>query len=241
MSQYSEFYFDEHTLEGRWEEMMPFFSLIAGVLIALSIGVLLVGIVNYVLRSLALQTIAKRRGLKNTWLSWIPVGQEWIIGSVSDQYKYLTEGKNQVRRKILLVLELAVIVVTMISGGTSLFAMAEPVLYYEPGRIMMPTIASMLISVVSLGVRLAAYVFRQMSVYDLYKSCKPANAVLFLIFGIIFPFVEPIFLMVCRNKDLGMPVAAPQPAYNPYEQNPYQPPYGMPPQPPVPEKDPWEE
>ena len=81
-----------------------------------SIPSTLFGIAAYVLTSWALYTIAVRRGLNNPWLSWIPVVNCWILGSLSDQYQYVVKGKNKSKRKILLSLSILTIVfcVTMI-------------------------------------------------------------------------------------------------------------------------------
>ena len=73
-----------------------------------------VSLVVYALSALALYTIAKRRGLKNPWLAWIPVGFEWVLGSVSDQYQYLVKERNTSRRKLLLGISLINTVVGLV-------------------------------------------------------------------------------------------------------------------------------
>ena len=49
----------------------------------------LVSVAAYVLTSLSLYTIAARRQIANPWLSWIPVVRIWVLGSLSDQYRYV--------------------------------------------------------------------------------------------------------------------------------------------------------
>lgn len=196
------------------ESLLPVFSVLVAVFLAVWVIAMLVGVVLYVIRSLSLHTIAKRRGIHNAWLSWIPVGQEWIIGSLSDQFKYLTQGKNQSRRKLLLGLNLAGVVLSLISGAISVaetvadtMAMAGYSSAVEEAAlgVMLPVASTLVIAVVSSVVSVVAYVFRQMSMYDLYKSCNPKNAVVFLVLGILFGITEPFFLLSCRNKDEGMP------------------------------------
>ena len=58
-------------------------------------------LVCYVLQSYGLYTIANRRGIRNSWLAWVPVGNMWILGSISDQYQYVAKGKVKNRRKLL--------------------------------------------------------------------------------------------------------------------------------------------
>ncbi len=194
------------------EDLLPVFAIMGSVILAAVIVGMLIRLVIYVFRSLALHTIAKRRGLKNPWLAWVPVGKEWIIGSVSDQYQYLTQGKSQNRRKILLILKLAVVMLGFISGIVGITQLARPIALYggsysgeEAIRMMMPMTGSMLLMLLSFGVGVAAFVFRQISMYDLYRSCDPKNAVPYLVFGILFGVLEPVFLMILRNRDDGMP------------------------------------
>ena len=195
-----------------FEELLPVFSIFGAVfLTALIIG-MLVKLVIWVFRSLALYTIGKRRGLKNPWLAWIPVGSEWIIGSVSDQYQYLTQGKNRNRRKILLILSLTAMVIGWAStalGFSRVFWFLEAyganLPYDAVAEMVFPMTGTMLLGVISSGVGVAAYVFRQISMYDLYRSCDPKNAVPYLVFGILFGVLEPVFLMILRNRDEGMP------------------------------------
>lgn len=199
------------------DEFLGMFLVIYMAVILVSV---LVGIAMYVLRSLSLYTIAKRRGLNHPWLAWIPVGTEWIIGSVSDQYKYVTQGKQQSRRKVLLVLTIASMVLGVYAAGITVSRVLDLVFRLDVmgnGHISDEMALRMVMAMLSgLGGGLAAgilgivaYVFREMSMYDLFKSCDPKNVVLFLVLSIFFGFTEPFFLLACRNKDLGMPPRKP--------------------------------
>ena len=66
----------------------------------------LLNVAVYVLTALAVYTVAKRRGLSNPWLAWIPVADSWLLGSISDQYRYVVKGENRSKRKILLTLRI---------------------------------------------------------------------------------------------------------------------------------------
>ena len=195
-----------------FEELLPVFSIFGAVVLTAMIIGMLVKLVIWVFRSLALYTISKRRGLKNPWLAWIPVGSEWIIGSVSDQYQYLTQGKNRNRRKILLILSLTAMLLGWISAGWGIsrvlsvfFTYGQHIPQGAVAEVLLPMTGTMLLGVASSGVGVAASVFRQISMYDLYRSCDPKNAVPYLVFGILFGVLEPVFLMILRNRDEGMP------------------------------------
>ena len=62
------------------------------------------GIVNYIFQGLTLSTVARRRGINNPWLAWVPVGNVWMLGCISDQYRYVAKGQVKNRRKTMLVL-----------------------------------------------------------------------------------------------------------------------------------------
>lgn len=188
---------------------MNFFMIFMSIWMVMAVVVLLVGVAFYVLRALSVYTIAKRRGLNKPWLAWLPIGYEWLLGSISDQFKYLTAGKIQSRRKILLSLCISSVLCTVVSAVTTATAglggstMTGAVLL---GKVLM--------SLVSIAVSITGAVFQYMCKYDLYNSCDPKNAVAYLVVGIFIPVTEPFFLMACRKKDGGMPPRkpAPQPA-----------------------------
>ncbi|MBP3672467.1 MAG: hypothetical protein J6J18_01405 [Oscillospiraceae bacterium] len=185
----------------------------------------------YVLRSLGCYTIAKRRGIKKPWLSWIPVADTWLLGSISDQYQYVVKGRVKSKRKVMLVLSIiqavlyvavivgyVVVIVNMVTGFVG--NVGEDELFMG---ILRPVMGILGICIPLLGVAIALLVFRYMALYDLYRSCCPANDVLFLVLSIFFGVTEPFFIFFNRKKDDGMPPRKPEPqAYIPQ----YQPPQG---------------
>ena len=102
-----------------------------GIVIALLVYYLIFfvfAIVSYVLRSVGLYTIAKRRGIHHPWLAWLPIGDAWIMGSISDQYQYVAKGKIRNRRKVLLGLNIAMFALStaMLVLPSMLIARIEP-------------------------------------------------------------------------------------------------------------------
>ena len=73
----------------------------------------LLAVASYVLTALALYTVARRRGLKNPWLAWIPVADSWLLGSLSDQYRYVVKGEHTHRRAFLLFFRILTVVLTL--------------------------------------------------------------------------------------------------------------------------------
>ena len=160
-----------------------------------------------------LYTIAKRRGLNHAWLSWIPVANVWILGSIADQYRYVARGEIKSKRKVLLTLNIISAVLTAVMVCLCVVAVVGAFSGAIMGRPedvilqnLLGTLAGMLGLIVPiLGVAIAAAIIRYMALYDLYSSCDPDNKTVFLVIGILFGITEPVFLFLCRNKDLGMP------------------------------------
>lgn len=149
---------------------------------------------GYFLKAIGLYSIAERRRIKNPWISWIPVINSWMVGCVSDQYRYVTQGESTCRRTWLLVLPVLKVIFAIV---TVVAAMIGAVL--EAGYVVW--IFLTLFALICLG----QFVLERMACYDLYRSCSPETAALFLVLGIVFSFLNPVFIFVDREKELGMP------------------------------------
>lgn len=174
---------------------------------------MLLSIAGYVLTALALYTIARRRGLRNPWLAWIPVADCWLLGSLSDQYRYVLKGEHRSKRKILLFFRV-LITIMWISlmgllvnlcfhavGGVFWGAMSDERMF----QILHQAMNLLVLCLPLIGISIAYAVFRYMALYDIYKSLDPENCVLFLVLSILFGITEPFFLFFSREKDGGMP------------------------------------
>ena len=188
------------------------------------------GIAAYVLTALALYTLAKRRGIDNAWFSWVPVLKLWIIGSLSDQYRYVVKGQVKSKRKVLVVLSIISMVLTVaivIVSGMAVAQVAASVFTHVSEDVLLGRIVGLILTVCGLalplaGVGLASMVIQYMAVYDIYTSCDPENSVLFLVLSIVFSITQPFFLFFSRNKDKGMPPRKPEPQQPPQTQYTYQ-------------------
>lgn len=177
----------------------------------------------YVLSALALYTIAKRRGINKPWLAWIPVVNVWLIGSISDQYRYVVKGEIRSKRKTLLILNILnmvmyvlmfVFLILMIVGlvRSEMYNYSEDAALME---IMRSAIGTVCVSVIVMGISIATMIVRYIAMYDIYVSMDPSNSVLYLVMSILFSVTEPFFLFFNRDKDLGMPPRKEAPVYMP--------------------------
>ena len=194
-----------------------------------------ISIFAYVFQSVSMYSIAKRRGINRPWLSWVPLGNLWMLGCISDQYRYVAKGQVKNKRKSLLILGIvmyvlavaALIVDAMVAIG------ALDMNYLSDSEMAAMLVGSIILLVLSLALTalaIAVTVIQYIALYDLFVSCDPNNGVLFLVLSILISLALPICMFVCRKKDGGMPpkvaqntVVVPQPVFQPAQQPVYQP------------------
>ncbi len=182
----------------------------------------LLSIAAYVLTALALYTLAQRRGLNRPWLAWIPVVNCWLLGSLSDQYRYVVKGEIKSKRKVLLVLNILSTVIGMAMVGicvAMVIGLAGDVMHGANEEAIIRTAMGSVIGILGLclplaGIAIAYAVIRYMALYDVYRSMDPSNCVLFTVLSILVSITEPFFLFFNRNKDLGMPPRRQEPVYH---------------------------
>ena len=212
-------------------EAEGFVSAIAGVLVVAVIVVALLAIVMYVLKSLGLYAIAKRRGIGCAWLAWLPIGCEWITASIADNYRKVTTGKATIRRFIvvaLAVVSIGLSAVATSSVTTNLEEIQEIVEYTESFGDYMDEDDAMeiledlgeimggftLMTVLAAVVGFVSKVYWYVSAGDVYASCCPKNGTMMLVLSFFLPILAPFFFFCNKEKDAGMvPVNKPQPQY----------------------------
>ncbi len=196
-------------------------SSIAGTVFLVMMGIYaLVGIYTvaaYVLQSLGMYTIAQRRGIKHEWLAWLPFGNLWILGSIADQYQYVSMGQVTNGRKVMLSLEIAKGVLGLAFVGVYIKMMLDAfaINFSDPqllnwGAYLIPFV---LIGLVGWVLNVILIVFRYINLYHLFASCRPRAKVAFILLSILLGFTEPFLVFACRNKDLGMPPRKPKSVY----------------------------
>lgn len=219
-----------------------------------NLGSSLISIATFVFMALGMYTIAKRRGIRNAWLAWIPFGNTWLLGCISDQYRYVAKGQEKSKRKVMLGLEIAVSALSLITVVLCVISLIQMFSMMDSNmgamgdnvdidsaymaEVFVPLMGGVILCFVMLGLAIALMVLHYMALYDLFASCNPSNSTLFLVLSLLLGgIVQSICVFACRNKDMGMPprqdqVVYTQPVWQPPQQTTWQPP-----QPPV---EPWE-
>ena len=164
--------------------------------------------VSYVLQGLGMFTVAKRRQINKPWLAWVPVGNMWMLGCISDQYRYVTQGTDRnFRKKLLwLMISLYIALVPMYMMEMGMILAGE--MGMGDGAVIVLSILTILFALVVIVVAVFASVIQYMAIYDYFRSCEPRRAVLYLVLSIVVSVAFPILFFIVRNKDLGMPPKA---------------------------------
>lgn len=200
-----EYYFPDG-MEGAAEgAFLGVAGIVVGVFLIVYLLALAFSVVSYVLSAVGMYRIAKRRGIHHAWLAWIPVGNSWLLGSISDHYQYVAKQKTTKRRRILLILSIACMIMGVIFGiGVGALTAAEIMGDISAASVL--PVAVMVIGYLGLmGLSIAVTVICYIAYYDLFRSCKPGNAVLFLVLSIFFNVTLPFFVFFISNSDEGMP------------------------------------
>lgn len=169
-----------------------------------------VSVVQYVLQSLGLYSMAKRRGINNPWLAWVPVGNVWILGCISDQYQYVARGLDKSKRKLLMGLYVVVCVMLTVYFALIIGVMATE---HMEGTSAVGALSMVFVGLGMIVISVWYSILVYMAQYDLFRSADPGNATLYLVLSLLLgSIVNTILIFICRNKDGGMPprqVAAP--------------------------------
>lgn len=177
------------------------------------IPTLVVWALSYAFTAISLYTMADRRGIRNAWLAWVPIANRWVLGSISDQYRYVVKREVRFKRRTLLILTIVPSVISVVilgivgwlTGYVIVGTMSGATYYQMLRGITNPIATASILLLPLLGCRIAERVVYYMALYDVFASCDPENRILYLLLGIFFKITRPVFLFICREKELGMP------------------------------------
>lgn len=197
------------------EQMMTLVVWVFAVAMLLALAMM---VVFYVFQSIGLHTLAKRRGIKHPWLAWIPFGDYWIIGSISDNARLWNNNELNYRRILLVALMGGTTLLSLVQSWPAfkmlwllqsmdemnmdaiILEMEQYILQLESYETGFGALLSMAVNVASI----VGMVLYYMSLYDLYASCRPQQKVMFLVLSIVINVTLPFFIFACRKYDDGM-------------------------------------
>lgn len=158
-------------------------------------------VVSYVFSSLSLYTIAKRRQIPCCGLAWVPLGNLWILGALADEYQTRKTGKSSRLRIWLFSLAAAAILIYIclfVYLFSTVIRLSASAAEAQILGVIAPVFLALLLVVAML---IACSVLEYICIYRLFLSCKPSNAVLYLLLTIFVNVTYPFLLFSCRNRD----------------------------------------
>lgn len=162
-------------------------------------------VIAYILTGKSLSAIARRRGIDKPWLAWVPVGCDWLLGCISDQYRYVTFGEESNRRSKLLkmnifMMAIAVVILTLCGVIGAIAALGG-----SDDAILVVALFMIVLAYGMIPVAVVYSINYYKSMFDLFRSCDPDKSLIYLLVSIFASFPMPFFLHSCKEKDLGMP------------------------------------
>jgi len=162
-------------------------------------------VVSYILTGKTLSAIARRRGIEKPWLAWVPVGSDWMLGCISDQYRYVSYGEQTNRRSKLLWYNIALLGCLFVVSAMLGVMIAMAALGASDDFVATLGILMLIPCFAMIPIAVVYSINYYKSCFDLFRSCDPDKSLVFLLVSIFASYPLPFFLYSCRNKDLGMP------------------------------------
>ncbi len=147
------------------------------IFIGIYLFILLILFVSYIFKSIAIAGMAKRRGIDNSWLGFIPIAQSFMLGSILDNINAYRHKKTYYG---IILLTLNIIYVALSSSAVWLFQSNISVITVS---LLTPTIR----------------IFNLIIAFLIFKDYTPKSWVLFGILSAIFQ-LDFIFIFCLRKK-----------------------------------------
>lgn len=170
---------------------------------------LLIGLALYLLESIGVYKMAKSAEIKNPWLSFVPVGRNWVFGTLAEKYKKKNGTKSARFGIILPVLEGIVLIEAIALTIFTVISIKEITGYaldaVNTSSEMAPEQFMSLISVIILyfalmAVAIAYAVVFFIALWRVYSSFDKPNATLYIVLSVVFTISVPIILFIIRNR-----------------------------------------
>lgn len=162
--------------------------------------ILLADVICYVLSSVALYALAKRRGINHPGYSWLPVGRDWILGNIADDFD-VKNGSNQKFGNTMFTLSATSVAVFFFSVMLvfAIIAKLGYALFIMEVKLVLSSLVFLLILIILL-IWIAKKAFEVICIYKLFESTVSEKTAKYLLVYFMIPFAGAICLYKCRNK-----------------------------------------
>lgn len=186
-----------------------FFSICMTVYLIALMVILVVSIVNYVFKSIALYTLAKRMGKTNPWLAWIPFARVYLQGELAEAIPLKTKAIGRPGIWLLVVplalnaamIGLYIMLVLILGTGTALISAGG----FTGGAGITMTftvfigIMYVVFAVIKTVVTKTFYAIVNFQIIGRFTSRN--MAVIHSVLSLFVPLYEALCLFVMRNKE----------------------------------------
>ncbi len=165
------------------------------------------GIALYICQGMGLSTIARRREIQNPWLAWLPLGNLWILGSISDQYQQIALEQEKTKRRTLLLLGVLCLAAAA-AFGVGLWGAnsGELEARFADTPPMAMAAVFMVLFLLAGGCWLLLRINAYIAAFYLFRSCTPGRAPVYLLLSIVMYMALPVMVFALRKKDEGLTI-----------------------------------
>ena len=210
--------FDYLTELGLPEEAVSFFFTFFIGAIAVSA---VIGIAIYLLESISVYKMAKSAEIKNPWIAFVPVANDWVFGTLAEKYKKKNGTKSArfgiilpVLEGIVLIEAIALTIFTVISvkeiTGYALDAVNTSAEMAPEQFVSLIPVIILYFALIAVAIAYAVVFF--IALWRVYSAFDKSNATLYIVLSVIFTISVPIILFIIRNR---------KPEFDPHNNIPY--------------------
>lgn len=200
------------------EEVVSFFFTFFIGAIAVSA---VIGIAIYLLESISVYKMAKSAEIKNPWIAFVPVANDWVFGTLAEKYKKKNGTKSArfgiilpVLEGIVLIEAIALTIFTVISvkeiTGYALDAVNTSAEMAPEQFVSLIPVIILYFALIAVAIAYAVVFF--IALWRVYSAFDKSNATLYIVLSVIFTISVPIILFIIRNR---------KPEFDPHNNIPY--------------------
>ena len=176
-------------------------------------AVSLVDIATYLFTAFPLWRISQRRCPDAAWAAWIPGAAVYVEAALSDWYRKKNLGKPPRHLMLMLIAYFAAYALSLICSviyivGYLPLTFGELLIESSPifaVMLLLFSIVVLLLFFVPVGlITLVSYfskVINYISLFNIYRSCQPSMAILYVALNILIPLSAPVCLMLSAGAE----------------------------------------
>ena len=185
-----------------------FFQVLAISLLVVAVISLAAAAASYVLNSLAVYRIAKRRGLASPWIAWIPVAKRWTLGAIADEFDRRTVGYDRrfrIFNLVVSVLDIFTAFIMIAAFGAVIetitsIATGDMDEIFEALMVVYGSFSGM--SSYCIYIAILIVCLNGIIMFKIYDSLAPKLALIFTLLSVVVPLFGPISLLCMKDKEL---------------------------------------